>query len=208
MLPSEILLSAKNEIPFYIIDAFVDDLKADMDYRLADTEESMLRSALSFYASQGNPSIVVSVVVPDTEEATYEIDFPAEFSSVIQVQDDNLQSVPYSINSVDSKISFDTGYQTPYALRYRYKLEDYFVYSVDGSGTVTVDTDKDIPDVSVVTLVKNLLKRKLEKYNESLKGINKSLQMDLPETETSGEVALAEDAIKSNTRTMPSLMSF
>ena len=207
MLPSELLLSAKNEITFYILDAYIDNLKADGDYKLAGTEESMLQSTLRFYASQGNPKVVVPVVVPETEDPTHEIDFPDEFSSVIQVRDENLQSVPFTIDSVNSKISFSAGYQTPYSLRYRYKLEDYFAYSVDGNGSVTVDTDKDITDVQIVTLVKRLLKEKLKEYNNKISEMSKSMQMDLPSTEGQGEKALAEEAIKMNTRVMPSLMS-
>lgn len=208
MLPSEILLSAKNQISFYILDAYIDNLKADMDYRLAGTEESMLRSALIFYASQGNPSAIVSVVVPEDSETAFEIDFPTEFSSVIQAQDENLQSVPYTIDKVNSKISFSPGYQTPYSLKYRYKLEDYFAYSVDGNGDVTVDNDQDITDVEIVNLVKQLVKEKLTSYNNKISEMSKSMQMDLPSIESQGEVALAEENIRSSTRVMPSLMSF
>ena len=210
MTPTEVLLSAKKDIPFYFLNDYVDNLKADGDFSLAGTEESMLSSAISYYAANGNPNKVVSQAVTIAEtESTEEIDFPSEFSSVIQIRDANLQSVPYEINTDDSKIVVNVGpsYLSPYKIRYKYKLEDYFAYSVDGSGNVTIDTDTDIDQVTVADLIKRLLKTKLEKYNNKISEMSKSVQMELPTSETQGEKALAEEEIKANVRAMPSLMS-
>lgn len=209
--PTEILSSAKKDIPFYFLSDYIDNLKADGDFSLAGTEESMLSSALNFYAVNGNPNRVVSFPISySEEESTAEIDFPAEFAAMIQVRDRNLQNIPYEIDTANSKIIVTTGpcYLGPYKLRYRFKLEEYFGYSVDdASGVVTVSIDKDI-DVAISDLIKNLLKAKLNKYNKKISEVSRSVQMELPVSENEGEQTLAEDEIRGQVRVQPSLMSF
>ena len=208
MKPSEILLSAKKDIPFYILSDYIDTLIADGDFRLAGSEESMLNSAISFFAAEGNPNKIVSEEVTHSDtDSTSEIDFPSEFSKVIQIRDNGLQNVPYEIDTDNDKIVVTTGpqYYGPYEIRYRYKLEDYFAYSINVSGVVTVDTDKDIGDVNIEKLIKNLLKAKLKSYNEEIKKVSSSVQMDLPISETQGETALIEDEIRGQVRIQPSL---
>ena len=211
MKPSEILISAKKDIPFYFLSDYIDNLKAEGDYSLAGTEESMLSSAISFYAANGNPNKIVSVTISLSEtESTSEIDFPDEFANVIQIRDKNLQSVPYEIDTGDSKIIVTIGpsYLSPYEIRYRYKLEDYFSYNIDSNGIVDIDSDKDIDQVHIVDLIKRLLKEKLNDYNIKISEVSRSVQMELPVSETQGEKALIEEEIKAQVRIQPSLMSF
>ena len=210
MTPSEILLSAKQDIPFYFLGDYINNLKADGDFSLAGTEESMLSSAIGFYSSNGNPNKTASVPVGTFEEDAYfDIDFPDEFSRVIQIRDRNLQSVPHEVNEDTSKITVSVGplFITPYEIKFQYALEDYFDYSVDESGVVTVNTDKDI-DRTISTLIKNLVKAKLNDYNKKISEVSRSVQMVLPTSDNQGEKALAEDEIRGQVRIQPSLMSF
>lgn len=211
MTPIEILESVRAGFTYYLIDKYIDNLKVEGDFSKVGAEESMLSSAIDFYAANGNPNNVISVAVTESEEdSTQEIIFPPEFATVIQICDNSLQSVPHKIDTESSKIVVAIGpdYVSPYKIRYRYKLEDYFAYHVDGNGSVVVDTNRNIADITTVDLIKRLFKAKLKKYNNSVADMGKAVQMELPISEDQGEGALAEDTIRGQVRIQPSLMSF
>ncbi len=210
MTPSEILASVKRDIIPYLVSSYIDNFIAEGDFTLSGAEESMLNSSIKTFASEGNPNRVVSKIVAHSdEESTVELDFPEEFAAVIQIRDSGLQNVPYQIDTDNSKIIVATGpqYYGPYDIRYRYKLEDYFGYDVDADGIVTVNADKDLSDISMESLIKDLLKAKLEEYNNTIIKMGNSLQMELPAPESQGEETFAKENIRSQVVIQPSLFN-
>ncbi len=208
MKPTEILESVRKKIPFYYLDAYIDNLKSEGNFLLADAEYSMLSSAISYFAENGSPERTLSIEVPESDgfdENDFEIPFPDEFRSVVQVKDAELQSLAYRVDSVNEVIIVSNGYTGPYEFRYRYKLEDYFECHVTAEGDVVIDINKDITDTNTVQLIKSLLKAKLTDYNKKISEVGENVHMTLPTSE--GETQLAEEAIKGQVIIQPSLMS-
>ena len=207
MKPTEILSAAKKEIPYYVSDSYVDNLKSEGDFSSAGAIEALLAGTIDFYAANGNPNKTVPIVT-DVEDADFDYDFPGDFLSVVQIRDAAMQTVSYSVDSATEKISIKSGYTSPYELRYRHDIGGLFAYSVDGDGNVTIDTDEDITDIAEVSLIKRLLVGRLKKYNNEILRMSGQIQVELPVAESQGEDAMAEDAIRGNVRTQPSLFDY